>query len=159
MPPSDCTVTVPVALTRIPAGDLDRAASYALPDQPAVRAGTRTAPLTHIPAWLTAAEPSAVPYVPNGRRRRSGFLEATAQQSARVLRQVVVADETAARPAGAAALAIPPCTAPDDRARAATAADVDRTLTLLRRLRRRCRQPGKCTAIVLNPRFTRCFDL
>ena len=51
-----------------------------------------------VPSWLLAPEPHAPAYEPDGRRRRRGFLEATAEQSARVLRQVVVADETAARP-------------------------------------------------------------
>ncbi|MCL2423254.1 MAG: energy-coupling factor transporter transmembrane protein EcfT [Micrococcales bacterium] len=51
-----------------------------------------------VPDWLVAPEPAVPAYEPNGRRRRRGFLEATADQSAQVLRHVVVADETAARP-------------------------------------------------------------
>ncbi|MCL2466212.1 MAG: energy-coupling factor transporter transmembrane protein EcfT [Micrococcales bacterium] len=50
-----------------------------------------------VPGWLVADEPNLPAYEPNGQRRRRGFLEATADQSAQVLRQVVVADETAAR--------------------------------------------------------------
>ena len=51
-----------------------------------------------VPAWLLAPEPHAPVYRPSGRRRRRGFLDATADRSAQVLRQVVLCDETAARP-------------------------------------------------------------
>lgn len=70
MPPSDCAVVAP---------GQDRA-------------------VTSVPAWLLVPEPHAPAYEPNGRRRARGFLDATTDQTARVLRRVVVADETAARP-------------------------------------------------------------
>jgi cobalt/nickel transport system permease protein len=52
---------------------------------------------TATPAWLLASEASAFPIGRSGRRRRGGALEKTLDGLARVVRQAITSEETAAR--------------------------------------------------------------